>query len=119
MCHADPSHGQPRNIGGRTAEGIAGEAGSAASDIGRIVRGLASWTAGRIIAGMSNEFRTEKDSMGEMKVPAGAYYGASTARAGENFPIPDLRFSRRYIAAMGLIKWAAAEVNEKLGLFDA
>jgi fumarate hydratase class II len=68
---------------------------------------------------MSNEFRTEKDSMGEMKVPAGAYYGASTARAVENFPISDLRFSRRYIAAMGLIKWAAAEINEKLGLFDA
>jgi fumarate hydratase class II len=68
---------------------------------------------------MSNEFRTERDSMGDMKVPAGAYYGASTARAVENFPISDLRFSRRYIAAMGLIKWAAAEVNEKLGLFDA
>lgn len=54
-----------------------------------------------------------------MKVPADAYYGASTARAVENFPISDLRFPRRFIAAMGLIKWAAAEVNEKLGLFDA
>jgi fumarate hydratase class II len=64
------------------------------------------------------EFRAEKDSMGEMKVPADAYYGASTARAVENFPISDLRFSRRFIAAMGLIKWAAAEVNERLGLFD-
>jgi fumarate hydratase class II len=68
---------------------------------------------------MSTEFRSEKDSMGEMKVPADAYYGASTARAVENFPISDLRFSRRFIAAMGLVKWAAAEVNEKLGLFDA
>src|SRR4051794_32477701 len=65
------------------------------------------------------QYRSERDSMGEMKVPADAYYGASTARAVENFPISDLRFSRRYIAAMGLIKWAAAEVNEKLGLFDA
>src|SRR3954465_6701810 len=64
------------------------------------------------------EFRTERDSMGEMKVPADAYYGASTARAVENFPISDLRFSRQFIAAMGLIKWAAAEVNFKLGLFD-
>jgi fumarate hydratase, class II len=64
------------------------------------------------------QFRTEKDSMGEMKVPADAYYGASTARAVENFPISDLRFSRRFIAAMGLVKWAAAEVNHKLGLFD-
>src|SRR5215213_10779327 len=63
-------------------------------------------------------FRSEKDSMGEMKVPADAYYGASTARAVENFPISDLRFSRRFIAAMGLIKWAAAEVNHGLGLLD-
>src|ERR1700749_2263581 len=67
---------------------------------------------------MSNEFRTEKDSMGEMKVPADAYYGASTGRAVGNFTISDLRFSRRFIAALGLIKWAAAEVNFGLGLFD-
>src|SRR3954452_10311477 len=64
------------------------------------------------------QFRLEKDSMGEMKVPADAYYGAQTARAVENFPISDLRFSRGFIAAMGLIKWAAAEVNYGLGLFD-
>src|SRR5262249_53841222 len=64
------------------------------------------------------QFRTEKDSMGEMKVPADAYYGAQTARAVENFPISDLRFSRRFIAAMGLIKWGAAEVNHGLGMID-
>src|SRR4051812_12984111 len=64
------------------------------------------------------QFRTEKDSMGEMQIPADAYYGAQTARAVENFPISDLRFSRRFIAAMGLIKWAAADINHKLGLFD-
>ena len=64
------------------------------------------------------QFRTERDSMGEMRVPADAYYGASTARAVENFPISDLRFSRRFIEAMGLVKWAAAEVNARLGLFD-
>src|SRR3954470_22653583 len=63
-------------------------------------------------------FRTERDSMGEMKVPADAYYGASTARAVENFPISDLRFSRRFIAAMGLVKGACAEVNLGLGLLD-
>src|SRR3982750_222098 len=63
-------------------------------------------------------YRTERDSMGEMKVPADAYYGAQTARAVENFPISDLRFSRRFIAAMGLIKWAAAEGNYGLGLLD-
>src|SRR6476659_8523134 len=62
--------------------------------------------------------RTEKDSMGEMKVPADAYYGASTARAVENFPISNLRFPRRFIAALGLVKWAAAEVNHKLGVLD-
>src|SRR5436190_13345141 len=63
-------------------------------------------------------FRTERDSMGEMQVPAEAYYGAQTARAVENFPISDLRFSRRFIAAMGVIKSACAEVNLKLGLID-
>jgi fumarate hydratase, class II len=63
-------------------------------------------------------FRTEKDSMGEMKVPADAYYGASTARAVENFPISDLRFNRQFISALGLIKSAAAEINHKLGLLD-
>ncbi len=67
---------------------------------------------------MSESFRTEKDSMGEMKIPADAYYGAQTGRAVENFPISDLRFSQRFIAAMGLIKWAAAAVNSALGLLD-
>jgi fumarate hydratase class II len=62
--------------------------------------------------------RSERDSMGEMRVPADAYYGASTARAVENFPISDLRFPRQFVAALGLIKWAAAEVNFKLGLLD-
>src|SRR6266550_2913910 len=64
------------------------------------------------------QFRTEKDSMGEMKVPADAYYGAQTGRAVENFPISNLRFPRRFIAAMGLIKWACAEINFGLGLLD-
>jgi fumarate hydratase, class II len=58
--------------------------------------------------------RTERDSMGAMQIPADAYYGASTARAVENFPISDLRFSRQFIAALGLIKFAAAEVNHEL-----
>jgi len=65
------------------------------------------------------KFRAERDSMGEMQVPENALYGASTARAVENFPISDLRFSRRFIAAMGLIKWAAADVNHSLALLDA
>src|SRR3954463_13405064 len=68
---------------------------------------------------MADLFRTEKDSMGEMKVPADAYYGAQTGRAVENFPISDLRFGRRFIAAMGLIKWAAAQVNHEFNPVDA
>ena len=55
--------------------------------------------------------RIEKDSMGEMQVPANAYYGAQTARAVENFPISGLRFSRRFIQALGRIKAAAARSN--------
>jgi fumarate hydratase class II len=62
------------------------------------------------------EFRTEADSMGEMQVPAGAYYGAQTARAVENFPISNLRFSRQFIRALGLIKKHAAITNTSLGL---
>ncbi len=61
------------------------------------------------------EFRTESDSMGEMQVPANAMYGASTARAVENFPVSDLRFSRAFIKAIAQIKIAAASVNADLG----
>jgi fumarate hydratase class II len=67
---------------------------------------------------MDQQFRVEKDSMGEMRVPGDAYYGAQTARAVENFPISQLRFGRRFIAAMGLIKWACAQANRDLGLLD-
>jgi len=63
--------------------------------------------------------RTERDSMGKMLVPSTAYYGASTARAVENFPISDLRFPRQFIAALGLIKSAAADANRQLKLLDA
>jgi len=55
-------------------------------------------------------FRIEKDSMGEVEVPSDALYGASTQRAVENFPISDLRFSRPFIRALGLIKGSAAQV---------
>src|SRR5260370_11647076 len=65
---------------------------------------------------MKIEFRTESDSMGQMQVPADAYYGAQTARAIENFPISDLRFPRSFIRALGLIKKHAAAINAELGL---
>jgi fumarate hydratase class II len=67
---------------------------------------------------MSNDFRIEKDSMGEMQVPADAYYGAQTARAVENFPISRLRFHRPMIKALGLLKKAAAITNVELGRLD-
>src|SRR6266568_6092760 len=60
--------------------------------------------------------RIERDSMGEVEVPADAYYGASTQRAVLNFPISGQPFPRRFIRALGLIKKAAAETNMELGL---
>ncbi|MCB0131404.1 MAG: class II fumarate hydratase, partial [Caldilineaceae bacterium] len=65
------------------------------------------------------EFRVERDSMGEVKVPANALYRAQTQRAVENFPISDLRFPRTFIRALGMVKRAAALVNQDLGLMDA
>ena len=62
--------------------------------------------------------RTERDSMGEVEVPAAAYYGASTQRAVLNFPISGLRFPRRFLRALGLLKSAAARVNRDLSLLD-
>ena len=67
----------------------------------------------------SNATRIERDSMGEMPVPADALYGASTMRAVLNFPISDLRFPRQFIRALGLIKLAAAQTNHELGALDA
>lgn len=60
--------------------------------------------------------RTEKDTMGEMQVPATALWGAGTQRAVLNFPISEARFPRRFIKALGLIKKAAAQANGELGL---
>jgi len=65
------------------------------------------------------DHRIEKDSLGEMRVPADALWGAQTQRAVENFPISDLRFPREFIRALGLIKKASARTNSALGLVDA
>jgi fumarate hydratase, class II len=64
-------------------------------------------------------FRTERDSLGEMQVPARALYGPQTQRAVENFPISGIRFPRRFIHALGTIKKAAAQANVEMGLLDA
>jgi fumarate hydratase class II len=60
-------------------------------------------------------YRIERDSLGDMQVPADALYGASTQRAVENFPVSGLRFPRRFIRALGAIKMTAAQVNMSLG----
>jgi len=62
--------------------------------------------------------RIEKDSMGTMELPADALYGATTQRAVLNFPISGYRFSRPFIRALGLVKWAAALANRDLGRLE-
>ena len=68
---------------------------------------------------MKEKSRVEVDSLGEMQVPAKAYYGAQTARAVENFPISQLRFPRSFIRAIGLVKKYAALANASLGFLPA
>ncbi len=67
----------------------------------------------------TTEFRTEKDSLGDMRVPAAALYGPQTQRAVDNFPISGQPLPPRFIHALGTIKAAAARVNAGLGLLDA
>ncbi|MGH8487541.1 MAG: lyase family protein, partial [Gammaproteobacteria bacterium] len=64
------------------------------------------------------DYRIEKDSMGEVRVPASALYGAQTQRAVDNFPISGLPMPRAIIRALGLIKSASAQANLALGLLD-
>jgi len=65
-----------------------------------------------------NEFRTERDSMGELQVPADALYGAQTQRAVENFPISGIPMPRSFIRALGLVKGACAAANWRLDLLE-
>lgn len=69
-------------------------------------------------SGGKQKFRTENDSMGAVRVPAGAYYGATTQRAIDNFPISGLPMPQSFIRAVAAIKLAAAEANFQLGLVD-
>ncbi len=68
---------------------------------------------------MPNGDRIEKDSLGEVRVPVDALYGAQTQRAVENFPISGQRFGRSFIHALGLLKKAAALTNQELGNLDS
>ncbi|MFC6725147.1 lyase family protein, partial [Halobium palmae] len=66
---------------------------------------------------MSEEdYRIEEDSLGEMQVPADAYWGAQTQRAVENFPVSGITFGRRFVRALGVVKKAAAQANRDLDL---
>jgi len=67
----------------------------------------------------NKKFRIEKDSMGEMQVPANALYAAQTQRAVENFPVSGLTMPRAVIRALGLIKASAAIANQELGLLES
>jgi fumarate hydratase class II len=66
----------------------------------------------------TKDYRVEKDSMGEVKVPADALYAAQTQRAIENFPVSGLTMPRAVIRALGLIKAATAKANQELGLLE-
>jgi len=68
---------------------------------------------------MTTSFRVERDSMGELKVPAEALWGAHTQRAVDNFPVSGLTMPRGFIAALALVKQAAARANRRLKLLDA
>ena len=65
------------------------------------------------------EYRVERDTMGEVRLPKEAYYGAQTQRAVENFPISGQTAPPELIHALGLVKWCAARVNRDLGLLSA
>ncbi|MCI0804607.1 MAG: class II fumarate hydratase [Chloroflexi bacterium] len=67
----------------------------------------------------SQEMRLERDSMGELEVPASAYYGANSRRAELNFPISKLRLGRSFVKAIGQIKQSAAVVNLELGAIES
>jgi fumarate hydratase, class II len=67
---------------------------------------------------MASDFRVERDSMGELQVPAAALWGAQTQRAVNNFPISGIRMPPAFVRALGLVKWAAAHANRGLGLLD-
>ena len=68
---------------------------------------------------MADGYRMEQDSLGQVKVPEGALWGAQTQRAADNFPISGIRFSRDFIGALGMIKYLACQVNRDLGQLDS
>jgi len=93
-----------------------------ARDLRRYVRTIDKVNAPSVLSSTAHrmtDYRIERDFLGELKVPKDAYWGAQTQRAIENFPISGIRFGRRFIYALGLIKMAAAQTNMELGLLDS
>src|SRR2546423_4316780 len=84
----------------------------------RLGRSCRSRRAGARSARMRTSQRVERDSMGEIKVPADALWGAQTQRAVQNFPVSGLAMPRPFIGALGLVKQAAARANRDLKLLD-
>ena len=76
------------------------------------------WILSIVLCMPMSEFRIETDSLGEVRVPIDALYGAQTQRAVENFPISGLRFPRGFIQALGMVKYAAARANGALGMLS-
>src|SRR3546814_20161547 len=100
---------------GRLAWGGAGVGGTSILNAGGVILGSYPWRK-TWMATRSGGSRMEHDSMGELKVPADALWGAQTQRAVENFPISGRPMPRGFIRALGLVKAAAAEVNAGLGI---
>src|SRR5258705_1396654 len=91
---------------------------SASGRRGSIIRAAYSTPAGGRAMAKDPETRIERDSLGEMRVPADALWGASTQRAVENFPISGERFPRIFLRALGLVKRAAALASAELGVLE-
>src|SRR5438477_12120487 len=107
----------------RIADSQAGNLASLRLSLRRDRRGGASFRAAadlthRTTTMANHPYRIERDSMGEVRVPADALYGVQTQRAIENFPISGLRFPRAFLRALGMIKGAAAAANQDLGLLE-
>src|ERR1035437_133110 len=104
-----------RTSGGRSVEVRTMSCNTLSKNEGIASSILSDWW---LVAGESENFRTERDPLGELNVPADAYYGVQTARAVENFPISGLRAPTDLVTATILVKKAAAEVNASLGRLD-
>ena len=105
-----------RTSGGRSVEVRTMSCNTLSKNEGIASSILSDWW---LVAGGSENFRTERDPLGELNVPADAYYGVQTARAVENFPISGLRAPADLVTATILVKKAAAEANAALGRLDA